>query len=73
MTIRETEKLIKTYSPSEKDSGLDGFMGNVTQTQRHDYSYAFKFLRRIKEDKWLVSSYELIITMIQKPDKNITK
>ena len=73
ITSNEIETVIKN-SPKTKSPGIDGFTGKFYQTFREDITTIFtnpsKKLQRVEHSN---SFYEATITLIPKPDKDITK
>ena len=74
ITSTETETLIKNL-PTNKSPGPDCFTGKFYQTFREELTpLLLKPLQKIADKRTLPSSfYESIISLIPKPDKDITK
>ena len=74
ITSPEIEAVIKK-TPKNKSPGLDGFIGEFYQTFREELMPIFlKLFQKIEEDETFPNSfYEATITVIPKPDKDITK
>ena len=74
ITSTEIETVIKNL-PTNKSPGLDGFTGEFYQTFREELTPIFlKLYQKTAEEGTLPSScYEATITLIPKPDKDITK
>ena len=74
VTSTEIETVIKNH-PTKKSPGPDGFKGKFYQTFREELTLILlKCFQNIAEGGTLPNSfYEATITLIPKPDKNITK
>ena len=74
ITTTEIETVIKNL-PANKSPGPDGFTGEFHQTFREELTPVFlKFFQNIAEGGTLLNAfYEATITLIPKPDKNVTK
>ena len=74
ITITEIETVIKNL-PTNKSLGPDGFTGNFCQTLREELTpILLKLFQNIAEGGTLLNSfYKATITLIPKPDKDVTK
>ena len=74
ITSTEIETVIKNL-PTSKSQGTDGLTGKLYQTFREELTpILLKLFPKIAEGRTLTSSfYEVAITLIPKPDKDITK
>ena len=74
ITSDETESVIKTL-PTNQSPEPDGFTGEFCQIFREELIPIFvKLLQKIAEEGMLLNSfYKVSITLIAKPDKDITK
>ena len=71
-TNTEVKNKIKKL-PGNKSPGPDGFTGEFCQKLREELTPILKLSQKIAEEGTLPSSsYEAIITLIPKPDKDIT-
>ena len=74
ITSTEIEAVIKNL-PENKSPGPDGFTGQFYQTFREELMpVLLKCFQKIAEERTLPNlCYEAMITLISKPDKDITK
>ena len=74
ITSTEIEAVIKNI-PKNKSLGPDGFTGEFYQTFRQELMpILLKFFQKIAQEGTLPNSfYEATITLVPKPDKDITK
>ena len=73
ITSNKVETAIKNL-PTSKSPGLDGFTGKFYQTVREVLTpILLKLFQKIAEGTLPSSLYEVTITLIAKPDKDITK
>ena len=74
ITSNETESIIKENFPTKKSSGPDGLRGKFYQTFGEELtSVLLKLFQKIREEGMLLNSlYKVTITLIPKPDKDIT-
>ena len=75
ITSPEIETVIKKISPENKSPGPDGFTGKFYQTFRDNLMPNLLIVfQKIGEERTLPNSfYKAIITLMPKPDKDITR
>ena len=74
ITSNESETVIKNL-PTNRSPGPDSFTGEFSQTLREELTpNLLKLFQKIAEEGTLPNAfYEATITLIQKPDKDVTK
>ena len=74
ITSNEIETVIKNL-PTNRSPGPDGFTGEISQTFREELTcILLKLFQKVAEEGTLPNSfYEAIITLLPKPDKDVTK